>query len=110
MLEDVRARLQRTIGGSRDTEEKLFAVKPISAPAGPRVVTIVTPVAKEPNASRNVRLSKPEPAAVAAPLRASILVDVGVCIRTPRSPGQRYPVLPGPPKRPDANYEPDLAS
>src|SRR5437879_5070835 len=76
MLEDVRARLQRTIGGSRDTEEKLFAVKPISAPAGPDVVTIVTPVAKEPNASRSARPSKPR-SALAAPLRRSLLFDVG---------------------------------
>src|SRR5438046_5183809 len=79
MLEDVRARLQRTIGGLSDTEEKLFAVKPISAPAGPDVVTIVTPVAKEPNASRNARPSKPGPA-LAAPLRRSLLLDVGVVI------------------------------
>src|SRR2546426_9284040 len=77
MLEDVRARLQRTIGGSSDTEEKLFAVKPISAPAGPDVVTIVTPVAKEPNASRNARPSKPGPAS-AAPPRTRELFGVSV--------------------------------
>src|SRR2546430_17001574 len=90
MLEDVRARLQRTIGGSSDTEEKLFAVKPISAPAGPDVVTIVTPVAKEPNASRNARPSKLGPA-LAAPLRRPLLVDVCVVIRmSPMFCSMRY--------------------
>ncbi len=77
MLEDVRARLQRTIGGSSDTEEKLFAVNPMSAPDGPDVVTIVTPVAKEPNASRNARPLK-SGLALAAPLRRSLLFDASV--------------------------------
>src|SRR5258708_1828189 len=79
MLEDVRARPQRTIGGLSDTEEKLFAVKPMSAPDGPDVVTIVTPVAKEPNASRNARPSKSRPA-LTAPLLRSLLFDVSVVI------------------------------
>src|SRR5690606_21977575 len=41
---------QSTIGGSSDTELKLLAVTPTGTPPGPRVVTIVTPVANLPSA------------------------------------------------------------
>src|SRR5579863_2715507 len=41
------------MGGSSDTELKLFAVSPKSRPTALRVVTIVTPVAKAPSALRN---------------------------------------------------------
>ena len=60
-------------------EEKLFAVNPMSASDGPDVVTIVTPVAKEPNASRNARPLK-SGLALAAPLRRSLLFDASVVI------------------------------
>jgi hypothetical protein len=49
------ARLQSTIGGSRETELKLLAVSPTSTPDWVRVVTIVTPVANAPSALRNWR-------------------------------------------------------
>src|ERR1700712_3128982 len=75
MFSEVRARLQSTIGGSSETEEKLFAVKPMSTPPGPDVVTIVTPVAKDPKASRNARPSKTGP-----PLARSACVDGCVVI------------------------------
>src|SRR6056300_1799350 len=48
---------QSTSGGSSERLAKLFAVIPIG-PSGPLHVTIVTPVAKRPNASRNARSSK----------------------------------------------------
>ena len=52
------ARQTSRIGGSSETEVKLFAVKPAgSARALSVVVTIVTPVAKAPSASRSAFLS-----------------------------------------------------
>src|SRR4051812_25693069 len=53
MLEEVLARLHSTMGGLSDTELKLLAVRPTSLPSTPLVVTIVTPVAKDPSAFRN---------------------------------------------------------
>src|SRR3546814_12570651 len=46
-------------GGSSDTEVKLFAVSPTGVPSGQTAVTTVTPVAKQPSASRKVRASDP---------------------------------------------------
>ena len=46
-------------GGSRDTEVKLLTVNPTGSPSSSRQVTTVTPVAKQPNASRKVRGSDP---------------------------------------------------
>ena len=40
-------------GGSSDTEVKLLAVKPTGFPSSSKLVTMVTPVAKQPKASRN---------------------------------------------------------
>src|SRR4051794_22724118 len=47
-----RRRHTSTSGGSRETEVNEFAVTPYR-PAGPPVVTTVTPVAKAPSARRN---------------------------------------------------------
>ena len=47
-------------GGSSDTLVKLFAVRPTGRPSGAWAVMMVTPVAKQPIASRNVRASEPE--------------------------------------------------
>ena len=52
-VDDLRARLHSTIGGSSETELKLLAVRPTSSPSTPRVVTTVTPVVNEPRALRN---------------------------------------------------------
>ena len=57
----------RSSGGSRETEVKLFTVSPAGVPVGSRQVTTVTPVAKQPSASRSVRGS--------CPLRYSPFVD-----------------------------------
>jgi primosomal replication protein N len=46
-------------GGSSETEVKLFAVSPTGVPSGQIAVTTVTPVAKQPSASRKVRASLP---------------------------------------------------
>ena len=46
------ARLQSTIGGSRETELKLLAVMPTGVPSAAFVVTMVTPVANIPSARR----------------------------------------------------------
>ena len=46
-------------GGSRLTLVKLLAVRPTGWPSLSRQVTTVTPVAKQPRASRNVRGSDP---------------------------------------------------
>src|SRR5213595_2987214 len=46
-------------GGSSDTEVKLLTVSPAGSPASFRQVTTVTPVAKQPSASRSVRGSCP---------------------------------------------------
>ena len=46
-------------GGSRLTEVKLLAVSPTGSPAASKQVTTVTPVAKQPSASRRVRGSDP---------------------------------------------------
>src|SRR5687768_17685364 len=46
-------------GGSSDTEVKLLAVKPTGLPLPSTQVTTVTPVAKQPSASRKVRGSEP---------------------------------------------------
>ena len=46
-----------SMGGSRETEEKEFAVNPLGAPFFCLVVTMVTPVAKVPNADRRSLLS-----------------------------------------------------
>lgn len=51
------ARLHNTIGGSSDTELKLFAVKPTGVPSAARVVITVTPVAKLPSAARKASRS-----------------------------------------------------
>ena len=51
--------LHSTSGGFSDTEVKEFAVIPCSLPSRPRVVMIVTPVAKVPSALRNSRVLKP---------------------------------------------------
>src|SRR5260221_6226895 len=56
-LEALRARLQSTIGGSRDTELKELAVSPTRLPSGARAVTRHTPVAKQPSALRKSRAS-----------------------------------------------------
>ena len=48
-----RARLQSTSGGSSETELNELAVKPTSSPVGARALTMVTPVANMPSASRN---------------------------------------------------------
>ena len=42
-------------GGSSDTDENEFAVKPIGAPASSSAVTTVTPVMNVPKASRSSR-------------------------------------------------------
>src|SRR6476620_3167916 len=52
-VDDLRARLHSTIGGSSETELKLLAVRPMSSPSTTRVVTTVTPVVNEPRALRN---------------------------------------------------------
>ena len=46
-------------GGSSDTEVKLLTVRPTGSPSASRQVTTVTPVAKQPSASRRVRGSCP---------------------------------------------------
>jgi hypothetical protein len=46
-------------GGSSDTEVKLLTVIPAGSPSSLTQVTTVTPVAKQPNASRRVRGSCP---------------------------------------------------
>lgn len=51
-------RLHNTSGGSSDTELNELAVKPTSSPIALRAVTMVTPVANMPNASRNSRVEK----------------------------------------------------
>src|ERR1700678_3775583 len=56
-LREFLARLHRIIGGSSETELKLFAVTPVRDPSGAAVVTMVTPVAKAPSALRNSRAS-----------------------------------------------------
>src|SRR6218665_4009996 len=52
------ARLHSTSGGSSDTELKELAVSPTNLPAALRAVTMVTPVANMPRASRNSRGEK----------------------------------------------------
>src|SRR6218665_45855 len=52
------ARLHSTSGGSSDTELKELAVSPTNLPAELRAVTMVTPVANMPRASRNSRGEK----------------------------------------------------
>src|SRR6218665_3879398 len=52
------ARLHSTSGGSSDTELKELAVSPTNLPAALRAVTMVTPVANMPRASRNARGEK----------------------------------------------------
>ena len=49
--------LQRTSGGSRETELKELAVTPWNLPSPSVVVTAVTPVTKAPSTRRNSRLS-----------------------------------------------------
>src|SRR5271156_6080278 len=56
-LREFLARLHRIIGGSSETELKLFAVTPVRDPSGAAAVTTVTPVAKAPSALRNSRAS-----------------------------------------------------
>src|SRR5690606_29834472 len=51
-------RLHSTRGGCNDTELKELAVSPTKSPTGERAVTIVTPVANMPSASRNSRDEK----------------------------------------------------
>ena len=58
-FDELRARQNRIRGGSSDTEEKELAVSPTGRPCSSRVVTTVTPVAKQPRASRRVRASDP---------------------------------------------------
>ena len=53
-----RARLHSTRGGCSDTELKELAVSPTSSPVAVRAVTMVTPVANMPSASRNSRVEK----------------------------------------------------
>jgi hypothetical protein len=48
-----RARLHSTSGGASDTELNELAVSPTSVPSAERAVTMVTPVANMPSASRN---------------------------------------------------------
>ena len=50
-----RAKLNNTSGGSSDTELKEFTVTAIARPSRSTVVTRVTPVAKQPSASRKAR-------------------------------------------------------
>src|SRR6218665_297156 len=52
------ARLHSTSGGSSDTELKELAVSPTHLPPALRAVTLVTPVANMPRASRNSRGEK----------------------------------------------------
>src|SRR3989344_2367574 len=51
-------RLHSTSGGASDTELKELAVSPTRSPAAVRAVTMVTPVANMPSASRNSRVEK----------------------------------------------------
>src|SRR5207253_3312159 len=53
------ARQTSSSGGSSETEVKLLTVSPAGDPSAPWQVTTVTPVAKQPSASRNVRGSCP---------------------------------------------------
>src|SRR4051794_41725710 len=53
------ARHTSSNGGSSDTEVKLLTVSPAGSPSSLRQVTTVTPVAKQPSASRKVRGSCP---------------------------------------------------
>jgi hypothetical protein len=46
-------------GGSSDTDVKLLTVNPAGSPSSARQVTTVTPVPKQPSASRSVRGSCP---------------------------------------------------
>src|SRR5215467_2693515 len=76
MLPEVLARLHSTIGGSRDTELKLFAVRPTSLPSTPRVVTMVTPVANAPRAMRSAWGSVFESGGTMGPPRAGASKDL----------------------------------
>jgi hypothetical protein len=53
MLCICRDRLTNSSGGSSDTDVNEFAVTPTGIPSSAVVVTIVTPVAKQPNIRRN---------------------------------------------------------
>src|SRR5580704_18951180 len=55
--EELRERLQRTSGGSSETEEKEFTVRPMRRPSLALVLTTVTPVANCPRARRKSRRS-----------------------------------------------------
>lgn len=61
MLPEVFARLHNTMGGSSETELRLLALSPTSPSSLSCVVTMVTPVAKEPSALRKNSPSMPEP-------------------------------------------------
>ncbi|MNY58841.1 hypothetical protein D3C86_1952270 [compost metagenome] len=71
-LRELRARQISSNGGSSETEVKELAVKPMGFPASSRVVTIVTPVTKAPNASRKARGSRVATVIAAPPLKPAI--------------------------------------
>jgi hypothetical protein len=56
-LDDVRATLKQTSGGSSDSEAKDWHAKPTGDPSSAAAVITVMPVAKCPNASRIARAS-----------------------------------------------------
>jgi len=58
-LAELRDSENSTSGGSSETEVKLLAVSPIGAPSASSVVMMVTPVVKQPRASRRMRGSEP---------------------------------------------------
>ena len=58
-LAEVLASENKINGGSSDTDVKLLAVNPMGSLSAFIVVTIVTPVAKQPKASRRMRASEP---------------------------------------------------
>ena len=53
-----RAKLHSTSGGASETELKELAVRPMKLPCASRAVTMVTPVANMPSASRNSEVEK----------------------------------------------------
>src|SRR5262245_33556997 len=58
MLGEWRNRLHKTSGGLSDTEAKELTVSPDRRPSGAAAVTTVTPVGKQPSASRKSRALK----------------------------------------------------
>src|SRR5215475_9528766 len=74
MLGEWRNKLHKTSGGLSDTEAKELTVSPALRPSGTAAVTTVTPVGKQPSASRKSRALN---GACAASGSASVIGEAG---------------------------------